>query len=178
MSLDLKSLYIRIPNAEGIKAVKESCDKKKKCDNKSIDNIFGSYSKLKQLCAQLLALSSNKGLCGCAMGKICASSYANIFMDLFAKKYIYTLSFKDFHYSTYDSLMIYFSNGLVLKSNSQAFWITWKKHNSVKFEYKISQTSITFLDKEVSIQNNKLVTKIYWKSTDRQNFLYIDSDHP
>ena len=30
VSLDLKSLYIRIPNAEGIKAVKESCDKKKK----------------------------------------------------------------------------------------------------------------------------------------------------
>ena len=28
VSLDLKSLYIRIPNAEGIKAVKESCDKK------------------------------------------------------------------------------------------------------------------------------------------------------
>ena len=65
VSLDLKSLYIRIPNAEGVKAVKESGDKKKKkkCDNKSIDNIFGSYSKLKQLCAQLLALSSNKGLC-------------------------------------------------------------------------------------------------------------------
>ena len=72
-----------------------------------------------------------------------------------------------------------------------------KKHNSVKFEYKISQTSITFLNKEVSIQNNKVVTKIsitfldkevsiqnnkltkiYWKTTDCQNFLCIDSDHP
>ena len=45
-------------------------------------------------------------------------------------------------------------------------------------EYKISQTRITFLDTEVSIQNNKLVTKIYRKSTDHQNFLHIDSDHP
>ena len=33
VSLDLKSLYIRIPNAEGVKAVKESCDKKKKKKN-------------------------------------------------------------------------------------------------------------------------------------------------
>ena len=53
-----------------------------------------------------------------------------------------------------------------------------KKHNSIKFQYRISQTSITFLDGEVSIQNNKLVTKIYRKNTNRQNFLHIDSDHP
>ena len=48
----------------------------------------------------------------------------------------------------------------------------------IKFEYKVAQTSITFLDTEVSVQNNKLVTKIYRKSTDRQNFLHIDTDHP
>ena len=38
-----------------------------------------------------------------------------------------------------------------------------KKHSSVKFEFKISQTSITLLDTEVTIQN----TKTYQKSTDR-----------
>ena len=53
-----------------------------------------------------------------------------------------------------------------------------KKHNSIKFEYKISQTSITFLDTKVSSQSNKFVTKIYRKSTDRQNFLYVDSEYP
>ena len=39
-----------------------------------------------------------------------------------------------------------------------------KKQNSIKFEYNISQTSLTFLDTEDSIQNNKLVTKLYRKS--------------
>ena len=53
-----------------------------------------------------------------------------------------------------------------------------KKQNFIKFEYKISETSITFLDTEVSIQNNRLVTKIYRKSTDHQNFLQVDSQHP
>ena len=48
----------------------------------------------------------------------------------------------------------------------------------MKFEYKLSQTSITFFDTEVSIQNNSLTTKIYRKSTDRQNFIHIDLDHP
>ena len=35
-----------------------------------------------------------------------------------------------------------------------------------------------FLDTEVSIRNNNLVTKTYRKSTDRQNFLHVDSEHP
>ena len=39
-----------------------------------------------------------------------------------------------------------------------------KKQNSIKFEYNISQTNLTFLDTEDSIQNNKLVTKLYRKS--------------
>ena len=51
-------------------------------------------------------------------------------------------------------------------------------HNSIKFEYEISQTNITFLDTKVSIQKNKFVTKIYQTSTDHQNFLHVDSSQP
>ena len=53
-----------------------------------------------------------------------------------------------------------------------------KKDKSIKFEYKISQKSISFLDTEVYIKNNKLYTKIYRKPTDRQNFLHYNSEHP
>ena len=34
------------------------------------------------------------------------------------------------------------------------------KHKSIKFEYQMSKTSITFSDTEVYIKNNKLYTKI------------------
>ena len=34
------------------------------------------------------------------------------------------------------------------------------KHESITFEYKMSKTSITFLDTEVYIKNNKLYKKI------------------
>ena len=51
------------------------------------------------------------------------------------------------------------------------------KHNSIKFENKISQSSIIFLDKEVYISNNKLYVKTYRKETDTQNFLHINSEH-
>ena len=52
------------------------------------------------------------------------------------------------------------------------------KHTSIKFKYKISKSSIPFLDTEVYIKNNKLYTKIYRKEIDRQNFLHINSEHP
>ena len=52
------------------------------------------------------------------------------------------------------------------------------KQESIKFEYQISKTSITFLDTEVYIKNNKLYTKIYRTKTDRQTFFNINSEHP
>ena len=52
------------------------------------------------------------------------------------------------------------------------------KHESIKSEYQISKTSITFLDTGVYIKNNKLYIKIYRKQTDRQILLNISSEHP
>ena len=52
------------------------------------------------------------------------------------------------------------------------------KHSPIKFKYKMPQSSIPFLGKEVSIKNSKLNTKIYMKETDRQYFLHINSEHP
>ena len=48
----------------------------------------------------------------------------------------------------------------------------------MKCEYKISQSSIPFLDTEGYIKNNKLYTKIYRKETDIQSFLHINSERP
>ena len=129
------------------------------------------------------------------MGTICAPFYPNIFMDHFEKKYRYpflqglsiicyfiNLRFIDdvfFIWTGTKEQHTICLNNLNKKHNSINFEykISQTRHNSINFEYKISQTSITYLDTEVSIQNNKLVTKICRKRTDRQNFLYIDSDH-
>ena len=109
------------------------------------------------------------------MVTICPSSYVNIFMDHFEKKsslrglsLIY-LRFIDDMFLIWTGTKEQLTNCL---NNVN------KKRNSIKFEYKISQTSITFLDTEVSIRNKKLVTKTYRKSTHRQNFLHLNSEHP
>ena len=53
-----------------------------------------------------------------------------------------------------------------------------RKHETNKFEYKTSKTSIFFLDTDMYIKNKKLDTKIYRKQTNRQSFLHIDWEHP
>ena len=54
-----------------------------------------------------------------------------------------------------------------------------KKHSSIKFEFKDSQTKIEFLFVlAYKDHNNMLQTTIYRKQTDRQNYLNAHSEHP
>ena len=87
VSLDVKSLYTSIANAEGIKVVKKSFDKHtSKNVTTNVITIF---------LALILTLNNFVFNCkhyleikGCSMGTICALSYANIFMDHFEKECI------------------------------------------------------------------------------------------
>ena len=54
-----------------------------------------------------------------------------------------------------------------------------KKHPSIKFDYKFDCKQIEFLDTLVYIdEQNKLQITYFRKSSDRQNFLYVKSEHP
>ena len=102
------------------------------------------------------------------MGTIYTSSYANIYFE------------KNRIYPFLQGLSLFY-----LRFIGDAFF-TWsgtkeqltnclnnlnKKHNSIKFEYKISQTSIIFLETGVSVQNNKLQKFIGKTLTARTSFI-------
>ena len=54
-----------------------------------------------------------------------------------------------------------------------------KKHPSIKFEFRYSQTKVQYLDVLIyKDQNNMLQTTIYRKQIDRQNYLEARSEHP
>ena len=54
------------------------------------------------------------------------------------------------------------------------------RHSIIKFDFKFSKTSIEFLDIMVykNKKQNKLLTTVYCKSTDRINFLHYTFAHP
>ena len=54
-----------------------------------------------------------------------------------------------------------------------------QKQPSIKFDYKFDCKQVEFLDTLVYIyQQNKLQTTLFRKSSDRQNFLNAESEHP
>ena len=90
VTMDVKSLYTNIPNNQGIAAVKNAYDKyqNKTVTTKVITTFLALILTLNNFvfnCKHYLQIT------GCAMGTICAPSYANIFMANFESKFIYPL---------------------------------------------------------------------------------------
>ena len=175
VSLDVKSIYTNIPSAEVIKAVKESLENhpKRAVATKVITTFLALILTLDFIFNSRNYLQAK----ACAMGTICAPSYANIFMDHFEKKLIYPFikGFLFIYLRFIDDLFFIWTGN---KKDLMKFLNELDtKHESIKFEYQISKTSITFLDPEAYIKNSKLYTKIYRKQTDCQTFLNINSEH-
>ena len=93
---------------------------------------------------------------GCAMGIFFAPAYANIFMDHFERKYIYPFleGFSLSYLRFIDVIFFIWTDG---KDQLITFLNELNtKHNCIKFEYVISQSSIRFLNLEVYITYSKL----------------------
>ena len=87
--MDVKSLYTSIPNNEGIAPVKKKyLYLKKTIPTKIITTFLALILTLNNFIFNSQFYLQIKG---CAMGTICAPSYANIFMSEFEEKYIYPL---------------------------------------------------------------------------------------
>ena len=109
------------------------------------------------------------------MGTICAPAYTNILMGQFDRKYIHPLL-----EGLSLSYLRFLDDIFFIWTGSKDQLITFlndlnTKHNSVKFEYKISQSKIYFLDADVHTKNNNLYTKNYRKEADRLNALHTNS---
>ena len=113
------------------------------------------------------------------MGTICAPSYANIFMGRFESERIYPKI-----ESFIQSYLRYIDDVFLIWTGSKEEFIRFVEelnqcHESIKFDYEISDESIHFLDTTVYItEEGTLKTKLYTKPTDRQNYLHRKSAHP
>ena len=143
VSLDVKALYINIPNSESIAAVKRAYDKykKKTVPTKVLATFLGLILTLNNFIFNSKLYLQIKG---CAMGTICAPVYANIFMVYFEEKFIYPLiDAKTLLYLRFidDIFMIW------AKSEKDLIEFLNElntKHTSIKFEFKYSKQSQSF----------------------------------
>ena len=178
VTLDVKSLFTNIPNHEGIKAAKEPLNSvpKKPIPTKIIKFLFLIIT-LKNFVFNGIHYFQTQG---CAMGTIFAPTYANIFMAKFERNLMYpcfqTLS--NFYCRFIDDIFLLW-NG----SETQLLGFITRlisRHPTIKFCSRYSKSSMEFLDTKMykNKEKNKLLSAIYWKPTDRRNFLDPTSVHP
>ena len=134
------------------------------CFKKSNYYILSVKTNTKELYFQLQKLLTDKRL---DHEKMCAPSYANIFMNHFERKFMYSF-IKTFSCSYLRFIDDKFFTWTGSKTDLENFLNGFNtKHPSVKVKYKISKQRISFQDTEIYIKNNKLLTKIFRKVTDR-----------
>ena len=177
--LDVKSLYTNIPNREGIEAVKSALNSvsQKPIATKVIINFLFLILTLNNFVFNGIYYLQKIGW---AMGTICAPNYTNIFMGKFEKTYIYPyrIQFSNFYCRFFNDIFFIW-NGTLIQLQEFIKKLN-NRHPTIKFDFKFSKTSIEFLDTTVykNKEQNKLLTTVYCKPTDRRNFLHYTSAHP
>ena len=177
VTMDAKALYTNIPSDEGLQALKETLDKKQ---HKSVaTNVIVTLMSLILTLNNFIFNDKNYlQVKRFAMGTISAPPFANIFMGKFEDTHIYPLiqQFCKLYFRYIDDLFLIWTGAkdqfkeLISNLNNQ--------HPSTKFTYKISNTTIDFLDTIVYIKNRTIHTSIFKKPTNIQNYLHYKSEHP
>lgn len=133
--MDVKSLNINIPKSQRIAITKRAFDKQ---TNKTIATKVKTTFLARILTLKNFIYNWQNYLQTqrCAIGTICASSHANIFIGKFESKYIYT-SIKNTSVLYLRFIDTYEQFQIILKQLNE-------QHLSIKFDYKISKKKLDF----------------------------------
>ncbi len=184
-TIDVKSLYLNIPHKEGIQAVLNRLYK----EDEDPDSVTIPKGTMKDLLNIVLtknyfqfADQMYHQIQGTAMGTKMAPAYANIFMAELEDKLLDNYHKKPIIWKRYidDVLCIWpgdqadFSNFVNYLNES---------HQTIKFTYECSQTSVDFLDLTIYKgerykNDNILDIKPFFKKTNKFQYLQYTSAHP
>ena len=197
VTIDVSALYTNIPRSDGVSAVRDCLNTR---ENPTVPTEF--IVKLLDLLLKWNIFEFNgelyQQLWGTAMGTRCAPNYADIFMAVI-DKCICKLAAK--HGGGVYPLMLYkrfLDDILMIFTGSTAQLHEFladinQIHPSIKFTLQHTKPdlpdtsescdcapadSIPFLDTSLSFKNNKIVSDLYRKPSDRVQYLLPSSCHP
>ena len=176
-TMDVKSLYTVIPNDEGLRALRHFFDRRT-VKEPSTDTLI----RLAELVLTLNCFSFDdkfyKQINGVAMGTKMGPNYANLFVG-----YVEERIFNQFDGPVPERFGRYIDDCFGATSCGRPeldrfiqFVNTF--HPALEFTWEISTSSVTFLDINVSIQNDGLATSVHYKPTDSHSYLLHSSSHP
>ncbi len=176
VTFDVTSLHI--PQWEGLGVIQRLLNKKRP------GNVLPTNQDIMRLLHLVLTLNHFEfndiywtQMSGVAMGSKSSPTFANLFMEDWESKWVYTYPLAPFIWLRYiDDVFMIWTHGLVeLKKfidhlNSA--------HPTIKFTDEWSEIEINFLDTTVKVsQDGKLYTTLYTKPTDTHTYLHYLSAH-
>ena len=161
VTMDVKSVYTSIPNNEEIVCVKKKYDHypNKTISTKINATFLALISTLKNFIFNSKFYLQIKS---CAIGTICAPSYANIFMSEFEENHMYLLikNKSAIHLRYIDDIFMVW---IISESELGHFMDEInQKYQSIKFDFKFSKERVKFLDTLIYIDSkNRLQITLY-----------------
>jgi hypothetical protein len=179
VTMDVKSLYTNIPNAEGMDAVKARFRARAKPGDGILSKVIIQFLTLILTLNNFLFNDEHYiQINGCSMGTKCAPTYACIYMGWFENLFIWPKisRFANNYVRFIDDIFFIWTGS---ESELLKFFKEINRaHPTIKFDCQYSRDSITFLDTTVKVVGNKLMTTLYTKPTDRRAYLHVKSYHP
>ena len=167
--MDITSLYTVIPNNEGLLALKYFFDQRT-VKEPSTDTLLRLAELVLTLDCFTFSGEIFKQINGVAMGTKMGPNYANLFVG-----YVEEQIFNQFDGPKPELFGRYIDDCLgatsCTKEELERFiGFVNSFHPALKFTWEISETSVTFLDINISVQDNKLATSGHYKPTDSHSY--------
>ena len=174
--MDVTALYTNIPHKEGI----ESC-------RSFLEHCNTHPAHIDDICNLIHFILTHNNFrfngehflqtSGTAMGCKFAPAYAIIFMHILEQKILQNYPLKPYCYWRYiDDIFMIWTHGVEALVQFHTYMNA--QHPDIKFSMDYSATSIPFLDVQINIQDQHVVTSLYTKPTDEHNYLDFRSCHP
>ena len=176
--MDITSLYTVIPNNEGLLALEFYFDQSSTKEPSS-ETLLRLAKLVLSLSCFSFSNSHYQQINGVAMGTKMRPSYANLFVYVGLKT-----NFQPIQRTSTSTIYRRYIDDCVGTTSStreeleQFINSVNSVHPALKYTWQISETSIAFLDINVSIHNNGLSTSVCYKPTDSHSYLLHSSSHP
>jgi hypothetical protein len=110
------------------------------------------------------------------MGSRFSPSFANLFLGRLEERFLSSHALKPILWCRFiDDIFILWPHG---KEALNTFISAPYTSSSLSFTYTASTSEIIFLDVKISLNNNKFLTSVHIKPTNKQQYLHYNSCHP
>jgi len=109
------------------------------------------------------------------MGTRMAPFYANLFMGKLEHDFLQTQLLTPLLWVRFLDDMMLWTHG---ETSLKTFLEQLNQFRVVQFTWSLSDKRVTFLDVDITLENNTLITSVHIKPTNHMQYLHYSSSHP